>query len=75
MSELSVFAAHARTMVTADHRPECWGTELRHWGPLKVRPNPECPGCVTDAERDLWRRLADEVDAYLGRDEEAGLFA
>lgn len=24
-----------------------------------------CSGCVSDAERDLWTRLADEIDAYL----------
>ena len=26
---------------------------------------PPCPGCVTDADRALWTRLADEVAAYL----------
>lgn len=35
-------------------------------------PNP-CPGCVTDAERDLWARLADEAEAYLARDDEETL--
>ena len=35
---------------------------------------PACPGCVTDADRALWARLADEVDAYLQEDEEPGLF-
>lgn len=32
-----------------------------------------CPGCVTDDERALWKQQADELDGYLGRDEE-GLF-
>ena len=27
---------------------------------------PPCPGCVTDADRALWARLADEAEAYLG---------
>lgn len=32
---------------------------------------PPCPGCVSDAERVLWARLADEVDAYLTTDDSA----
>ena len=35
---------------------------------------PPCPGCVTDADRALWTRLADEADAWLARDDEEGLF-
>jgi hypothetical protein len=30
---------------------------------------PPCPGCVTNADRVLWTRLADEVDAYLSHDD------
>jgi hypothetical protein len=41
----------------------------------RPRPDPNCPGCVTDADRALWTRLADETDAYLARNVEEGLFA
>lgn len=64
MSDLTAFAAHCRVMATAEHRPECAATD--RWGlTRRVRPNPYCRGCVTDADRALWTRLADEVDAYL----------
>ena len=84
MTSLADAAAHARAMSTARHTPECpprdrlprWVNEhdddLRiiggHEGP------PPCPGCVTDAERALWGRLADEMEAYMARDDEEGLF-
>lgn len=29
-----------------------------------------CPGCVTDAERALWKQIADEIDAYLTPDDD-----
>lgn len=29
-----------------------------------------CGGCLPDHERTLWRRLADEIDAYLADDPE-----
>lgn len=48
--DLTAFAAHCRDMVTAAHRPDC--------------ATPTCSGCVTDADRVLWRRLAAEVAAY-----------
>ena len=68
MSDLTTFRDHARRMAEAEHKPECkrprpvygWATSA----------TPPCPGCVTDADRALWRRLADEVDAYLTHDEE-----
>jgi hypothetical protein len=34
---------------------------------------PRCPGCVTDADRALWGRLAAEVEAYLTPEEEEAL--
>ena len=39
----------------AEHAEECPGNPAA----------PPCTGCVTDADRALWTRLADEVDAYL----------
>jgi len=29
-----------------------------------------CGGCMTDAERRLWRQIADEIDGYLTSDDE-----
>ena len=69
---------HARAMAEAEHKPEC-ERRVPDW--LHARdmhfyftgyddpgPRPEpCPGCITDDERELWRRLADEADEYLGR--------
>ena len=82
MSELSAFGAHARAMATATHKPGCVGQygvkEHRVWteqgGIVQPAVEPWCHGCVTDADRALWTRLADEVDAYLSHEEE-GLFA
>lgn len=62
------------------------------WGPkhdqctwddcaCSCHPKPEPPTGPTDAERELWARLADEIDEYqagderLGGDEDEGLFA
>ena len=68
MTSLADAAAHARAMSTAEHAPECraedaWG--LRHIVPRWQYPDPACPGCVTDADRALWARLADEMEAYM----------
>ena len=76
-TDLEDFGAHARYMSTAEHRDDCraedaWG--LRHIVPRWEHPDPTCPGCVTDTDRALWARLADEVDAWLGRDDQEGLF-
>jgi hypothetical protein len=74
MSDLTAFRDHARVMSTATHKPEC-----RAWLPLNYRghgwkyPDPGCPGCVTQPDRVLWARLADEADAYLARDEQDAL--
>lgn len=63
MSDLTAFHAHALAMSTAKHKPTCELVTPRRW--LPVRPNPDCPGCVTDDERAMWARLAAEVDEYL----------
>lgn len=84
MSDLERFRDHARRMATAEHKPECTSLIPGEWryprnalsmaGPTWWEP-PACPGCITDAERVLWARLADETDAYLDRPVERGLFA
>jgi hypothetical protein len=51
-------------MVKAEHRPDCKGYAI---GREDDGPRPRCPGCVSDADRVLWRRLADETAAYLRR--------
>jgi hypothetical protein len=33
-----------------------------------------CGGCLTNAERTLWTQIADEIDAYLGTDQEEALW-
>jgi hypothetical protein len=89
VSELTTFRDHARRMATSGHKPECEGTPervaertrnrmgyraiFREHHP-KLEPIEPCPGCVTDADRALWARLAAEVDAYLSHDEEGALF-
>ena len=53
-------------------------SDVRAWWPACPDYSPGSsslsPDCVTDADRALWARLADVVDAYLSHDEE-GLFA
>ena len=77
-TDLEDFAAHARYMATARHRDDC---PSQRPAPITHRSRDEitltftlCRGCVTDTDRALWARLADEVDAWLGRDEQEGLF-
>ena len=78
MSELTTFRDHARIMSLRKHRPDCllW-KKVGHYAHLCsdecTHPEPRCPGCVTDADRALWARLADEVDAYLSHEEEEAL--
>ena len=70
MNDLTTFRDHARRMSTARHTDECgtWTNPKRLNAPRRWQsPNPACAGCVTPAQRDLWARLADEVDAYLNR--------
>lgn len=69
MSDLTTFRDHARAMVDADHKPECAEERKGSWGATYLhRPDSTCSGCIPDAERALWTRLADEVDAYLAGD-------
>lgn len=89
MSELTTFRNHARRMAEAEHQDDCEGTPERVTRRARDRmgyraifgedsPQPPiepCPGCVSDGDRALWARLADEVDAYLSHDEEGALFA
>jgi hypothetical protein len=59
-------AHYARTMATAQHTPTCRGLAPSRWGwAREVHPDPKCPGCVSDDDRALWARLADEATAYL----------
>jgi hypothetical protein len=72
VSDLSAFRDHARAMAGAQHKPECRRPlPINGWS---TSGDPGCPGCVTDADRALWTRLADEADAWLARDDEEGLF-
>jgi hypothetical protein len=85
MSDLTLFRDHARRMADAQHTLDCearredWELALRRharWDNFPhPGPKPECWGCVTDADRALWIRLADEADAYLARNVDEGLFA
>lgn len=79
MSDLQAFAAHCRAMSTAKHTVDCVErlAEWRRRSALSYRlrqPKPECTGCVTDTDRALWTRLADEADAFLAREPEPDLF-
>lgn len=79
MSDLTSFRDWARLMSTEVHRPDCPLSEtargLRHRCSTDcTHPYPRCPGCVTDADRALWERLAAEADSYLSRNVEEGLF-
>ena len=51
------------------------GSHMTWNGPEPPWSPPACPGCITDADRALWARLADEADAYLSRNVDEGLFA
>lgn len=74
MTDLERFRVYARTMATAEHTPTCaerraeWVLQTRlqaHFDVPDPGPRPECDGCVTDDDRALWARLADEATAYL----------
>lgn len=45
---------------TDGHDRHPWTTDRFDWDCPGL-----CGGCMTDAERSLWRRLADEVDEHL----------
>lgn len=63
MSDLTRFRDHARRMAKAKHRPDCPGLD-----PSRPYLKPDakvCRGCVSEPDRVLWRRLADEATRYL----------
>ena len=84
MSDLVQLHAHADVMAGAVHKPNCpwsrpeqcrpraqWrlalsGPGLQYLG--HSDPPPPCDGCVTTAERALWRQIADEISAYLAQE-------
>lgn len=72
MSDLVRFRDHARAMAQPGaHRDDCTTEKLTRWGPPRtVHPDPACTGCVPDADRALFSRLADETDAHLARHHE-----
>lgn len=63
MSDLAAFRDHCRAMATSTPT-----TRLpQQFGSQRV----VCMvGDISDADRALWKRLADEIDAYLGHDHE-----
>lgn len=77
--DLQAYAAHCRQMSTAEHRPdgECqraYARALDDWAHTGHGEQPEpCAGCVSDADRALWRLLAAEAEAYLHREPEPTL--
>ena len=86
MSELGAFRDHCRRMAEAEHRPECaslrpepywvaWALSpdgmTMYWRGPKPPWSPAACDChLTDAERALFARLADEIDAHLSNDDE-----
>lgn len=64
MSDLTVFRDHARKMAASKPTDRVNAARRGHV-PYTVPIGP-----LTDAERALWTRLADEVDAYLAADPE-----
>ena len=52
------------------HEPHGWiGTHGMDWTCPGL-----CGGCMPDGERELWTRLADEVEAYMAADDDEPLF-
>ena len=75
--DLTTFRDHCARMAKAEHVPECLIDCCLDWRgirPFQI-PSPHCTGCVTDADRALWQRPAQEVDDYLAPTTEEGLFA
>jgi hypothetical protein len=73
-TELESFRTHCRALAAADHKPECRGKVSDPWGWRWKHPDPDCDGCNPQADRDLFARLADEVDTYLHTDDPDALF-
>lgn len=65
MTSLRGFRDHCAEMARAQHRPNCQTAGMGWWDLIK--PDPACNGCVSDEDRALWQRLADEVDDYEGQ--------
>lgn len=53
--------------VAEDGGSMVWNGPKPPWSP------PPCGGCITDDDRALWTRLANEADAYLDREPEESL--
>lgn len=56
---------------TGDHNGHAWtktypnlGMEWIYWCLGR------CSGCIPESEREQWKRIADELDAYLGQGDE-----
>jgi hypothetical protein len=66
VTDLAAFADYAQGLADGDHADACPSRATR---PLYQRgwEPPPCPGCVTDADRALWGRLAAEARAHLDR--------
>lgn len=57
--------------IDADGNWDVGGTGIHGLGWLGPKPEwspPPCDGCITDADRAQWRRLANEVDDYRAGD-------
>jgi len=63
MSDLTAFRDHCRAMSKAEHKPEC-AYRPDSWLYAR-RPDPNCDGCNSPADRALFARLAAEVEDYL----------
>lgn len=61
--ELTTYARHCENMAVATHQPTC-SAKVPH-RINRVYPDPDCPGCVTEADRALWALLAAEAVARL----------
>lgn len=73
MSDLETERDWCRQQSISEHKPTCEAIDTRGFLPRHIRPDPRCPGCMTDQERADWAERADEIDAYLAPSNEAGL--
>lgn len=73
MSDLTRFRDHCAAMSTSEHRSDCverlkrWRADVAihaRWVTRDPGPEPVCAGCMNAADRDLFARLAAEVDDY-----------
>lgn len=77
MSDLTDLRDHARARAdwqSGDLRAAC--KERTAFGTPKAADHANCGGCgcdchrPTDRERAMWQQIADEIDGYLGSDNE-----